>query len=251
MTYMNSASYAPEAAVNDYNSATATGDAIAEKLYKVPLRADVKVTNELNVELDGRALDSKITEVQQRNNQMTVDDMQSTTARIIQPVRWSLTGAVSNNPLKVQLTDFLAGGLSNLSNNPYVAAVAGLAAGFLAGSNETRASTTLEFLINLMRYGEPFDVDAGDIQLKNMVISRIGRTKDMTNETGLIFVCELQELITLDRLQNLLQPRQIQLRDGDPTKSALAGVVKKGQQIAKDTADKVSASVNGVLDGIF
>jgi len=171
--------------------------------------------------------------------------------RIIQPVRWSLTGAVSNNPLKVQLTDFLAGGLSNLTNNPYVAAVAGLAAGFLAGSNETRASTTLEFLINLMRYGEPFDVDAGDIQLKNMVISRIGRTKDMTNETGLIFVCELQELITLDRLQDLLQPRQIQLRDGDPTKSALAGVVKKGQQIAKDTADKVSASVNGVLDGIF
>lgn len=81
MTYMNTSSYAPEAAVNDYNSATATGDAIAEKLYKVPLRADVKVTNELNVELDGRALDSKITEVQQRNNQMTVDDMQSTTAR--------------------------------------------------------------------------------------------------------------------------------------------------------------------------
>ena len=36
---------------------------------------------DLRVELDGRALDSKITEVQQRNNQMTVDDMQSTTAR--------------------------------------------------------------------------------------------------------------------------------------------------------------------------
>lgn len=171
--------------------------------------------------------------------------------RIIQPVKWSLTGAVSNNPLKVQLTDFLAGGLSNLTNNPYVAAVAGLAAGFLAGSNETRASSTLEFLINLMRYGEPFDVDAGDIQLKNMVISRIGRTKDTSNETGLIFVCELQELITLDRLQNLLQPTQIQLRDGDPSKSGLAGVVRKGQQIAKDANDKVAASVNNVLDGIF
>lgn len=81
MTYMNSASYAPEAAVNDYNSAAATGDAIAEKLYKVPLKADVKVTNDIRMELDGRALDNKITEVQQRNNQMTVDDMQSTTSR--------------------------------------------------------------------------------------------------------------------------------------------------------------------------
>jgi hypothetical protein len=171
--------------------------------------------------------------------------------RIIQPVRWTLTGAVSNNPLKVQLTDFLAGGLSNLTNNPYVAAVAGLAAGFLAGSDETRASTTLEFLINLMRTGDPFDVDAGDIQLQNMVISRIGRTKDITNETGLIFVAELQELITLDRLQNLTQPTQYQLRDGDPTKSALASTVKKGQQIAKDVNDSVANSVNSVLDGIF
>lgn len=171
--------------------------------------------------------------------------------RIIQPVRWTMTGAVSNNPLKVQLTDFLAGGLSNLTNNPYVAPIAGLAAGFLAGSNETRASTTLEFLIDRMRIGEPFDIDAGDIQLQNMVISRIGRTKDITNETGLIFVCELQELITLDRLQNLTQPTQYQLRDGDPSKSALAGVVKKGQQIAKDVNDTVATSVNNVLDGIF
>lgn len=171
--------------------------------------------------------------------------------RIIQPIRWTMTGAVSNNPLKVQLTDFLAGGLSNLTNNPYVAAVAGLAAGFLAGSNETRASTTLEFLINLTRAGEPFSIDAGDIQLQNMVISRIGRTKDNSNEQGLIFVCELQELITLDRLQNLTQPSQYQLRDNDPSKSSLASVVKKGQQIAKDTNDAVSASVNNVLDGIF
>jgi len=171
--------------------------------------------------------------------------------RIIQPVKWSLTGAVSNNPLKVQLTDFLAGGLSNLTNNPYVAAVAGLAAGFLAGSNETRSSTTLEFLINLMRTGEPFAIDAGDIQLQNMVISRIGRTKDISNEQGLIFVCELQELITLQRLQNLSQPVQSQLRDGDPAKSGIAGVVQKGQQLAKDVNNSVSTSVNNVLDGIF
>lgn len=171
--------------------------------------------------------------------------------RIIQPVRWTMTGAVSNNPLKVQLTDFLAGGLSNLTNNPYVAAVAGLAAGFLSGSDQTRASTTLEFLITLMRSGEPFAIDAGDIQLQNMVISRIGRTKDISNESGLIFVCEMQELITLDRLQTLGQPSQMQLRDGDPTKSALSSVVKKGQQIAKDVNDTVSTSVNNVLDGIF
>lgn len=80
-TYINTDTYAPEARVNDYNSASAVGQAVAEKLYAVPLKASVNVQNDMRVELDGRALDSKITEVTQRNNQMTVDDMRSTTAR--------------------------------------------------------------------------------------------------------------------------------------------------------------------------
>lgn len=171
--------------------------------------------------------------------------------RIIQPIKWSLTGAISNNPLQTQITDFLGGALSNLTNNPYVATIAGLSAGFLAGSNETRASSTLLFLIDLMVSGDPFDVDAGDIQLKNMVISRIGRVKDPSNEQGLVFVADLQELITIDRLATLGQPRQSQLRDGDVAKSGLAGVVQKGQQLTKDATTAVSNAANEVLDGIF
>ncbi len=80
-TYINTDTYAPETGMSDYNSATAVGEAVAEKLYSVPLKATVKNNIDLHVELDGRALDRKITEVQQRNNQITVDDMQSTTAR--------------------------------------------------------------------------------------------------------------------------------------------------------------------------
>lgn len=171
--------------------------------------------------------------------------------RIIQPVTWTLTGAVSNNPLQVQLTDFLAGGLSNLTNNPYVATVAGLAAGFLSGSNETRSSTTLEFLINLMVAGEPFDVDAGDIQLKSMVINRIGRVKDPSNEQALIFVAELQELITLDRIPQSGEPSQAMLRDGDPAKSGIAGLVRKGRVLAKEASSAVNNAANSVLNGIF
>jgi len=171
--------------------------------------------------------------------------------RIIQPVKWTMTGAISNNPLKVQLTDFFAGGLSNLTNNPYVATVAGLAAGFLAGSNETRASTTLEFLINLMVAGDPFDIDAGDVQLRNMVIARIGRTKNPENEQGLIFVAELQELITLDRIPVSGQPSQAMLRDGDPAKSGIAATINKGRQAVKDASAKVNEAATNVLDGIF
>lgn len=79
--YIDKQSYAPTYSDNSYNSAAAVGDAVAEKLHAVPLKATVNNNVDMRVELDGRALDSKITEVQQRNNQMTVDDMQSTTAR--------------------------------------------------------------------------------------------------------------------------------------------------------------------------
>lgn len=171
--------------------------------------------------------------------------------RIIQPVKWTLTGAVSNNPLQVQITDFLTGGLSNLTNNPYVATVAGLAAGFLSGSDETRSSTTLEFLINLMVAGEPFDIDAGDIQLQNMVIGRIGRTKNPENEQGLVFVADLQELITLDRIPQSGQPSQTMLRDGDPAKSGVSSLIRKGRVLAKEASDAVNTAANNVLDGIF
>lgn len=171
--------------------------------------------------------------------------------RILQPFRWTLTGAVSNNPLKVQPTDFAGGLLSNLTRNPLVSTVAGLSAGWLAGSDETRASTTLQFLITLMQSGDPFDIDAGDILLKNMVITRLSRTKEPRNENGLEFVAELQELITLDRIRRNTEPSQEQLREGDPSESAISRAVKRGQAVAKETATAVRESVNNVLDGVL
>jgi len=79
--YFTRQGYQPASSDNSYNSAAAVGDAVAEKLYAVPLKATVNNNVDVNVELDGHALDSKITDVQRRNNQMTVDDLQSTTAR--------------------------------------------------------------------------------------------------------------------------------------------------------------------------
>jgi hypothetical protein len=171
--------------------------------------------------------------------------------RILQPFKWSIVGAVSNNPLKVQLTDFLGGALSNLTNNPFVASIAGLSAGFLAGSDETRASTTLQFLILLMQQGDPFDIDAGDITLRNMVITRLSRTKDPTNENGLIFVADLQELITLERISFVGPPAPDQLRDGDQSKSAITRAINRGQKLVADAKAAVTEQVDTVLAAIF
>lgn len=170
--------------------------------------------------------------------------------RIFNPFKWTMTGAISNNPVKVQLTDFLGGALSNLTSNPIVSTVAGLSAGFLAGSDETRASTTLDFLIWLMSSYDPFDIDAGDILLKNMAITRLSRTKEPRNEGGLEFVVEMQEVIELHRLAAGDERWSYQLRKTDPSQSALTRAVNKGQMIAKEATASVSNAVNGILDGI-
>lgn len=171
--------------------------------------------------------------------------------RIIQPMRYYMTGAISNNPLKaIDIVGMITGGLSNLANsNPYVATIAGLSAGFLAGSQVTRASSTLEFLMQLMIAGMPFDIDAVDIQLKDMVITRLSRDRDPENENGLIFVAEMQELVQLDRLADKTQPSQEQLPDGDPVKEGAAATTNSGQQSGSTPSAATANAVNAV-DGV-
>ena len=60
----------------------------------------------------------------------------------------------------------------------------------------------------------------------------------------------MQEVIELDRIQRAYQCTPDQLRDGDPSKSALTRAINRGQAIAKEASDSVSKSVNGILDGV-
>lgn len=167
---------------------------------------------------------------------------------IYQPIRYTMTGAVSNNPLKVSITDF-TGALTNLvDDNPFVAAGAGLFAGWLSGSNETRSSTTLNTLLDFMYSGQVFTVDTGEITLNNMVIQRIGRSKDPENENGLIFVAELQQIVTLDRVANGSQPAQYQLNSNDVSSTSISGLIECGYINVKTAATNVASQVTTLLD---
>ena len=165
--------------------------------------------------------------------------------RVIKPFKWSLVGAVSNNPLNASVTDFV-GALSNDAGN-ILSTVAGLSAGFLAGSSETRASSTLDFLITLMVSGEPFDIDAGDIQLKNMVIGRIRRTKDTSNENALIFEADLQEYPTLETTLSKNGASLSQLNPNDASYSQAVATVNLGEV----TGNVSSASVTSTIGDLF
>ncbi|WPJ52109.1 hypothetical protein RCIP0045_00038 [Klebsiella phage RCIP0045] len=167
---------------------------------------------------------------------------------IYQPIRYTMTGAVSNNPLKVSITDF-TGALTNLvDDNPFIAAGAGLFAGWLSGSNETRSSTTLNTLLDFMYSGQVFTVDTGEITLNNMVIQRIGRSKDPENENGLIFVAELQQIVTLDRVANGSQPAQYQLNSNDVSSTSISGLIGRGYINVKTAATNVASQVTTLLD---
>lgn len=167
---------------------------------------------------------------------------------IYQPIRYTMTGAVSNNPLKVNITDF-TGALTNLvDDNPFIAAGAGLFAGWLSGSNETRSSTTLNTLLDFMYSGQVFTVDTGEITLNNMVIQRIGRSKDPENENGLIFVAELQQIVTLDRVANGSQPAQYQLNSNDVSSTSISGLIERGYINVKTAATNVADQVTTLLD---
>ena len=149
--------------------------------------------------------------------------------RIINPFRWSLVGAISNTPLGPNVADFVGGGLSNFVDSGVLSTVAGLSAGFLAGSEETRSSSALGLLLTLMTTGEPFDIDAGDIQLKNMVIANLRRTKDPSNEGGLIFEADLQEFPELSTVIAKNQPSQSQLNPDDPSASQVSALNNRGE----------------------
>lgn len=175
--------------------------------------------------------------------------------RIINPTKYYITGVYGSKPIKplISLDSFnpedlagiAIGAATNLfRDNPLVAAVGGLSAGWLAGSQETRAATALEFFVNLMRNGFPFTVDAVDRQLTNMVITKLSRTKDNSNETGMILVLELQELITLDRInaQGGIDPTPDQLIDGDPSQTSCSRDYHRGQQVGDTSVSPAVAT---------
>ena len=78
----DSADYAPDAMPSPYKDVTRTQED-NDALVRAIQTAKVNVSNELNVNvsLDGQALESKITEVQERSNYSTIDDVRSSTAR--------------------------------------------------------------------------------------------------------------------------------------------------------------------------
>ena len=169
---------------------------------------------------------------------------------IILPRKWSITAAVSNNPISIKPTDFIGGFLSNLvADSALAATVAGISSGFLAGSDQTRTGSTLAALLFIMELRAPFKVNAGEIELDNMVITRIYRTRKPENENALLFTAELMELPTVSATLSNQQPKTTQMQSGSPEQTQAAAKVEKGEVIGIPVSSSVKAMVQRIFPG--
>lgn len=166
--------------------------------------------------------------------------------RIKNPIRWQIVGGISNNPLRLSVTDF-TGLLSEVSDDSGALALsAGFMAGWLAGDKETRSSDVLQTLLRLMYEGDPFDVSTGDYDLKNMVIESIRRTKDPSNENGLLFSAQLVEWQDISTAISAgAGTATTNAATGTPTASASSNAVNKGQQATRAPSDATISAVEG------
>ena len=180
-------------------------------------------------------------------NGVTINDH-----RIIKPARYTVRGITSNTPLKVSVTDFAGGLVSNLSDNPLIGAVTGISAGYLAGSSDSRTAAAMQTFIDIMEGAEPFDVDTGEIQLKNMCITHITRTRNPETENALEVVLDLQEMILLDRINpDNGQPSHKKMRPDsvEPAAGAREKILRIVTQ-AEDTAGKWASEAKELISGV-
>ena len=141
--------------------------------------------------------------------------------RIVQPQRWRIVGAVGARTLSI----------------------------FDLVNDDSRPAEALTALREVMTKGEPFDIDAGDIQLSNMVITNLTREKDPENESALIFVAELQEFLTLDTLlsskDNVIKQSQVNVTDSIASQGA--ALIDKGTKAVQAASNSVRSFIGGLF----
>ncbi|MBI6551049.1 hypothetical protein YA0850_01240 [Pseudomonas veronii] len=116
---------------------------------------------------------------------------------ILLPNRYLLTGAVSNSPLGLGLSDIGmmgAGAIATAVGGVGGAAISAVSAYLLSGGNETRASTAWASLSALLESRTKFDLDTGKEIMRDMVLVDLYEGTVPENEDGLVFIAELQQV---------------------------------------------------------
>ncbi|MCA4964912.1 phage baseplate protein [Pseudomonas sp. Y24-6] len=144
---------------------------------------------------------------------------------ILLPNRYLLTGAVSNSPLGLGLSDIGmmgAGAIATAVGGIGGAAISAVSAYLLSGGNETRASTAWASLSALLESRAKFDLDTGKEIMRDMVLVDLYEGTVPENEDGLVFVAELYQVrvIRSQVAQGVTSAEQLMQNDRVSTQGA-------------------------------
>lgn len=144
---------------------------------------------------------------------------------ILLPNRYLLTGAVSNSPLGLGLSDIGmmgAGAIATAVGGVGGAAISAVSAYLLSGGNETRASTAWASLSALLESRTKFDLDTGKEIMRDMVLVDLYEGTVPENEDGLVFVAELYQMRTIRSqvAQGVTSAEQLMQNDSVATQGA-------------------------------
>lgn len=149
------------------------------------------------------------------------------------PDKMLLYGVTGSQELRFsvnQLPAIGAAAVVGAINDPVVSTVAGFLAdvGYLAGNNQTRGGSTLNFLRLLKQRFATFTVVTDLLSIPNVKVDRIINEVNTQNETGLEFIVELSQLrVTGDEANpgNLIP----NLPDEDPAKTMASALLDRGR----------------------
>lgn len=150
---------------------------------------------------------------------------------ILLPDRYLLTGAISNSPLGMDLSDIGlmgAGAIATAVGGVAGGLISSVSAYLLAGSEETRASTAWATLTAILHARAKFDLDTGKEILRDMVLIRLDERTRPENEDGLIFFAELQQVRTSKSVLGRGVSSADQLMKNDPVATQGAPSVDNG-----------------------
>jgi hypothetical protein len=156
---------------------------------------------------------------------------------ILLPNRYLLTGAVSNTPLGLDLSDIGmmgVGAVATAVGGIGGAAISAVSAYLLSGSDETRASTAWASLTAILEARAKFDLDTGKEIMRDMMLIRLTERTRPENEDGLWFFAELQQVRIVSSKVGQGVTSADQLMKNDPVTTQGAPMVNTG-----DTAVEV------------
>lgn len=150
---------------------------------------------------------------------------------VLLPDRYLLVGAVTNTPLGIDLNDIGmmgVGAVSSAVGGIAGAAISGVSAYLLSGSDGTRASTAWAALTAILHSRSRFALITGLETLENMMLIRLDQRTRPEDEDGLVFVAELQQVRVIKPQVTRGVTSADQLLQNDPVATQGAPMVSSG-----------------------